>query len=92
MVSKDGGGGAHWRADGKQLLYFAPDLTLMSVDVTTSPVFQAGVLKAVFKSNAASIYWDSTADGQRFLFPVQLGANSAAPYTVVLNWTSLLRR
>jgi dipeptidyl aminopeptidase/acylaminoacyl peptidase len=92
MVSKDGGGGAHWRADGKEMLYFAPDLTLMSVDVSTSPVFQAGVPKTLFKSSVASIYWESTGDGQRFLLPVAVGANTAAPYTVVLNWTSLLRR
>ena len=92
MVSKDGGGGAHWRADGKEMLYFAPDLTLMSVDVSTSPVFQAGVPKALFKSSVASIYWESTGDGQRFLLPVAVGQNTAAPYTVVLNWTALLKR
>jgi serine/threonine protein kinase/Tol biopolymer transport system component len=92
MVSKDGGGGAHWRADGKEMLYFAPDLTLMSVDVSTSPVFQAGVPKALFKSSVASIYWESTGDAQRFLLPVAVGANIATPYTVVMNWTALLKR
>jgi len=79
----DGGGAALTGArTARNLPYFAPDLKLMSVDVTTSPVFQAVVPKAVFKSNAASIHWDSTADGQRFLVPVPLDANSAAPCSI----------
>jgi serine/threonine protein kinase/Tol biopolymer transport system component len=91
MVSKDGGGGAHWRADGKEILYLAPDQTMMSVEVTTTPVFQAGVPKPLFKSSA-SIFWDVTPDGQRFLLRVPVGANSAAPFSVVLNWPSLIQK
>jgi serine/threonine protein kinase/Tol biopolymer transport system component len=91
MVSKDGGGGAHWRADGKEILYLAPDQTMMSVEVTTTPVFQAGVPKPLFKSSA-SIYWDLTTDGQRFLLRVPVGAQSVAPFSVVLNWPSLIQK
>lgn len=46
MVSKGGGLSAHWRGDGKELLYMAPNGDLMSVDVSTTPVFQAGVPSA----------------------------------------------
>jgi hypothetical protein len=35
---------------------------------------------------------DITPDGKRFLRATPLEANSAAPYTVVLNWTSTLKR
>ena len=90
MVSKDGGSGAHWRADGKEILYMAPDQTVMAVEVSTGPVFQSGVPKPLFKSPSASIFWESSADGQRFLIPAVVGANAATPYTVILNWTSLL--
>jgi hypothetical protein len=37
-------------------------------------------------------FWDNTSDGKRFLIPVPAGANSTAPYKVVLNWTSTLKR
>jgi hypothetical protein len=31
-------------------------------------------------------------DGQKFLVPVAVGANAAAPYTVVLNWQATLKK
>ncbi len=89
QISKNGGAAAHWISNGKEILYMAPDQTLMSVDISTNPVFQSGAPKPLFRSNARALYWD-TLDGQRILAPVQAGANAAAPYTVVLNWTSLL--
>jgi hypothetical protein len=91
QVSKDGGDGAHWRGDGKEILYMAPGGTVMSVDVTTTPVFQIlGVPKPLFKSAAVAQFWDLAPDGKRFLVPVPLGAISAAPYQVTLNWTAAL--
>ena len=88
QVSKDGGDGAHWRGDGKEILYMAPGGTVMSVEVTTTPVFQIlGVPKPLFKSAAILQFWDLTPDGKRFLVPVPLGAISAA-----LNWTAALQR
>ena len=64
----------------------------MAVDITTEPVFQAGTPKRLFNGPTNLFYWDVSADGQRFLMPVPLGANSPAPYRVVLNWTSTLKR
>ena len=90
MVSKDGGAGAHWRADGKELLYTSPDKTIMSVGVSTSSVFESGLPKALLKSPAGSIFWDVTSDGQRFLVPTMVGSKVEPPFTVVVNWTSLL--
>jgi dipeptidyl aminopeptidase/acylaminoacyl peptidase len=91
-VSKDGGDGAHWRADGKELFYMAPDRTIMAVEVTTTPTFQPRVPKPLFKTNAATPYWEVSPNGQQFLIPVQVGATSAAPYTVVLNWQAALKK
>ena len=92
QISKDGGDGAHWRADGKEIIYMSPTGTLMSVDVTTAPVFQAGVPKPLFKSAAVAQFWDLTPDAKRLLVPVPSGAAQSAPYRVTLNWTAMLRR
>jgi len=92
MVSKGGGLSAHWRGDGKEIFYLAPNGDLMSVEVSTAPVFQAGVPKRLFNPKAASRFWDVTSNGQRFVIPVPVGQNSAAPYTVVLNWQAGLKR
>jgi hypothetical protein len=40
-------------------------------------------------------YWDVSSDGQKFLFAAQPAASAAAPaetFTVVLNWTALLKK
>jgi len=93
MVSKDGGGAVRWRGDGKEIFYRVPGGDLMSVEVSTTPVFQAGAPVSLFKPPAPSnLNWDVTADGRRFLFAVPVGQNSAAPYTVCLNWQSALKR
>ena len=80
----------------------------MSVEVSTrpgNPVFDAGVPKILFKNTTISgpggVYWDISQDGKRFLLPFggrPQVANSEpvpvsnAPYKVVLNWTSLLKK
>jgi Tol biopolymer transport system component len=90
-ISSHGGDGAHWRADGKELLYMAPDRTIMSVRVTTSPVFHADVPEALFRSSSLAQFWEITPDAQRFLIPIPAGANSVPSFKVVLNWSALLR-
>jgi serine/threonine protein kinase/Tol biopolymer transport system component len=92
MVSKGGGQSPHWRGDGKELFYQAPDGAMMSVEVTTSPVFKAGVPQPLFKGPAGERFWDVTPDGKKFLMPVPQGANTPAPYKVVLNWTAILKK
>jgi hypothetical protein len=97
MISKDAGAAVRWRGDGKEIFYRVPGGDLMSMEVSTTPVFQPGVPKPLFKPPAPSnLNWDVTADGQRFLFAVPVSQNSAAPYTVVLNWqaavAAILRR
>jgi hypothetical protein len=92
QISTSGGDGAHWRADGKELVYMGADHSIMSVDVTTSPVFQAVVPKALFRSASVLQFWEATADAQHFLIPAPAGANAASPYKVVLNRTALLSR
>jgi Tol biopolymer transport system component len=75
-ISNNKGGAAgmiFWRQDGRELLYMTRDWEIMSVDVTTTPSFQAGTPKLLFKipgplqGNPAQ--WKNiTPDGQRFVF------------------------
>jgi eukaryotic-like serine/threonine-protein kinase len=94
MVSKEGGINPLWRHDGKELFYFALNGTAMAVDVSTSGVFQAGVPRALFKVPADVLFWDVSPDGKRFLMAAPSAASPGAqtPFTVVLNWPSLLKK
>ena len=43
----------NWRADGKEIVYRAPDQNLMAVEVKTGDSFQAGVPKPLFPARTA---------------------------------------
>ena len=91
-ISHGGGHHPHWRGDGKELFYIGPGNSLMAVPISTSgAAFRPGTPVALFKA-PPSMAWDVTADGKRFLFTIPLGDTAQAPFTVVLNWTSLLKR
>jgi Tol biopolymer transport system component len=93
IVSQAGGMDAHWRGDGKELFYLAPDGNVMAVPVSTSgSAFQPGAPAVLFKGPANPFGWDVTADGKRFLFAVPVGESAQAPFTVILNWMSLLKK
>ena len=40
---------AYWRQDGKGIYYLTPDWEVMAVEVTTTPTFQAGTPRLLFK-------------------------------------------
>lgn len=97
QVSRDGGSHPVWRADGRELFYLGADGTMMAVPVGAGRSFDAGVPQALFSTNAwrltANQVYGVTKDAQRFLVnttPQQ--SSSAAPLTVVLNWTAAIRR
>jgi hypothetical protein len=102
VISKGGGKGPRWRGDGKELYYRAGDETVMTVDVAADAAFRAGVPKPLFKGfvdlaaagfplTAFSV-WDVTSDGKRFLMPAPVDESSPSAFTVILNWTSLLKK
>lgn len=84
-----------WRADGKELFYLEPDLTLASIEVTTAPSLQVGLPRPLFTANIdnlqanASNTYEVSPDGQRFLIRVPVEA-SAAPMNVIMNWWAAL--
>jgi eukaryotic-like serine/threonine-protein kinase len=102
-VSTAGGTAPRWSGDGRELFYISPESKLMAVEVSASPVFKAGIPKALFTAitwvNAGPMPgptpYDVTADGKKFLIithGVGAGSPGATPITVVLNWTALLKR
>jgi eukaryotic-like serine/threonine-protein kinase len=97
LISTDGGTDPRWRRDGKELYYAALDGKLMAVDVMTTRGFQAGVPIILFTvpppvAIATAYQWDATPDGERFVAPAPSEQQSAAPFTVVLNWQAGLKK
>jgi len=96
-VSADGGDQPRWRRDGKELFYVSLDGKLMATDVSIGPAFKPGVTKPLFAApiqnsddTIDSFRWDVTTRGDRFL--IDTAATTSEPVTVVLNWTSALKK
>ena len=49
-VSRGGGVAPRWRGDGKELFYISADSKMMAVEVSTNPVFKAGIPKVLFQA------------------------------------------
>lgn len=79
-----------WTRDDKELLYIASDLvTVMAVDVETSPAFRAGTPRALFKLPQGFYGVTMTSDGQRFLAAAPESGRPAV-FHLVTNWTAAL--
>jgi eukaryotic-like serine/threonine-protein kinase len=101
MISKGGGTGPRWRGDGKELYYRSPDGTVMAAELSSGRSFQVKMVKPLFRASVVSLklfgsyayfYWDAMRDGNRFLIPMPLTDITSSPFTVVVNWTSLLKK
>ena len=107
QISTDGGRWPRWRRDGKELLYMwsSTPPKLFAVDVKASgATLEASVPKGLFDtgvtipahSGGPYLPYAASPDGQRFLLarPPSTGADDAAsaPITVVMNWTTALKR
>ena len=100
QISSGGGDQPLWRRDGKELFYVATGGKLMAAEINPrASAFHAGVPKPLFEihyspgaitglRNTVLV----TADGQRFLVNASLEDSASFPITVVLNWTSLVKR
>lgn len=99
LISRGGGTGPRWRRDGKELYYRALDGTVMVANVIGETPFQAGIPKPLFQAPPelqmvplAWRSWDVAGDGSRFLLPAPAAESSSSTFTVILNWTALLRK
>jgi len=91
LVSKGGiAVNPRWRADGRQLVYIA-NRDVMAVDIETSRGFQAGTPRRLF-AVPQNLRWDLAPDGKRFLFVTPPNGAGAAPFEVVLNWATALKK
>jgi eukaryotic-like serine/threonine-protein kinase len=98
LISTAGGVEPRWRADGRELFYVALDGKLMAVNVTTGPVFQAGVPKVLFQTPVVRREFgvigvpEPASDGKRFLFEVPPDQTAQPPFIVVQNWQAGLKK
>jgi hypothetical protein len=82
-------GGIFWRQDAKEMFFLnSPEQAVMAVDVTTSPAFEAGTPRLLFKLPSpmlapAQLSNISSRDGQRFVFLAQLPAVQTPASTAV---------
>lgn len=92
QISTHGGNTPRWRKDGKELFYAQPDGKIMAVDIAATAVaVQAGPPKPLFSTLGSTPYYEVTPDGQRFLV-AEREKNSEPPFTVIVNWESLLKK
>jgi len=94
QVSIAGGTDPRWRPDGKELFFLAPDAKLMAAPVRASnSTFETGSPVSLFQTrtavggNANLIPQYAVSRDGRFLFNVPDDTSTAAPITLILNWT-----
>ncbi len=93
IISKDGGQSIpRWRDDGKELVYVDLKGTLMAVDLDLGASVQARTPRALFQAPTGSNAVSVTGDLKRFLIPVPVEQKTPQAFTVMLNWTSMLKK
>jgi Tol biopolymer transport system component len=97
QISAEGGVQPKWRRDGRELYYLSLDGKMMSVPVNTGTTFTAGRPVVLFQTPLTVNRRSPTRDRQYDVAPdghflISVPATNAAyiPYTVMVNWDSLL--
>jgi serine/threonine protein kinase len=90
-VSDSGGSLPRWRRDGKELIYLAANGALLAIPTRTTGGFEAGSPAVLFTANPPPDDYDVSPDGRRFLFQ-ERAPERDVPLTVVVNWTSELKK
>ncbi|HSP94922.1 MAG TPA: hypothetical protein VLU06_10250, partial [Thermoanaerobaculia bacterium] len=89
QISTDGGRGALWSPDGREIFY-RKDKKVMRVAVTASPSFSASRPEVLFEGDYEG--WEIARDGKRFLMVKDEAAESAPKHlNLVLDWFEDLR-
>ncbi|MGB6431390.1 MAG: protein kinase [Candidatus Acidiferrales bacterium] len=95
LVSNGGGLFPRWRADGKEIVYFANGYgkeISVSVDAGPGHSFHAGVPKELFKVPPGIAGADASRDLKKFLLAVPENKTGPQTFTVVVNWASTLQK
>jgi protease II len=97
QVSSDGGFRPDWRADGKEIFYWDAASRLIAVPVDTEAGrLTFGVPERLFERTVARststhrLFYDVSADGQRFYMTVPASDDNQTEFVVVLNWNAEL--
>src|SRR5262249_9406415 len=91
MISQGGGDFPSWSSDGRRLHYQSFDRKLMAVHITANKTIQASPPKEVFplpRGPGAPL----VANDGRVLLIAGVGQSVQSPFTIVLNWPSLLKK
>jgi Tol biopolymer transport system component len=95
QVSTSGGVEPFWRADGKEMFY-RWNRQIIGVPVQIGATFVAGtpapILETRFSGTVARGLYRPSPDGQKFLVLEPRTTQADTPASVVLNWTTALRR
>ena len=73
-------------------IYLSAAGGVMAIDIDTSQGLRLGTPHSLFKVDGALSDWGVTADGNRFLLAVPAKQSAPAPFTVVLNWNSAMKK
>lgn len=101
QISQGGGLGPRWKNDGRELYYRTPEGKVLAVAVKTETMFDRGTPEVLFQGHptistlstlAPFPAWDANPDGSRFLLLAPSLEFTTSPFTIVLNWTSLLEK
>ena len=101
MVSSGSGIAPRWTRDGRCLLYLTEDHAIMAVEMQPGATFnpavprRVGELSLAFRISRVPYFrWDTSPDGSKFygITETDNESASAAPITVVLNWTAALKK
>jgi Tol biopolymer transport system component len=100
LVSRGSIGMVRWRSDSRELVFLGPRGELMSVDVTSTPVFKATAPRELFQAprnflvqaGTPGALADTSRDLQRLIVAVPSEASRRQELSVLLNWPSVDRR
>jgi serine/threonine protein kinase len=97
QISSAGGFAPSWRADGKEIFYWDAGFNLVAVPIdgtgghvifgTAEPLFDRTVVRS---AHTRRIYYDVSAEGDRFYLTVPAGDDDRMEFVVVQNWDAEL--
>jgi Tol biopolymer transport system component len=93
QLTTTGGRRPRWVREGSDLvLYYRSNTHLMSISTRGESKLDASRPVAVFRFPPGMVDYDVAAGGKRFLAAVPISQGAEVPFTVVQNWTKLLRQ
>jgi hypothetical protein len=91
QLSNSGGNWPHWRSDGREILFFAPDQSVQSVKIEVKEnVLEAASPVLLFASKLPLMAIAPSPDHQRFLAVLVPEDARSEPLHLILDWEASL--